>query len=185
MRITDPRTIRALAHPLRLDLLEALAVSGPATAASCGQWIGASQASCSFHLRQLEKYGFVERAPGGPDARERPWRLVDLEQEWSARELDPATDQLDRVLIQREADRTLSWVTNRQAESTEWRTAAFVGGATIPLTAGELSTIGEGLRGVLQPYIDRMTDSAGVPAEARPARISLAGIPLSPAASAR
>jgi predicted ArsR family transcriptional regulator len=184
MRITDPQTIRALAHPLRLDLLEALGVHGPATAASCGNWVGASQASCSFHLRQLAKYGFVERAPGGPDARERPWRLVDLEQEWSSREVDPATDQLDRVMIQREADRMLAWVTSRGQQSADWRTAAFAGGATVPLTAAELSAVGARLREALEPYIERMADRSNVPDDARSVRITLAGTPL-PIAGAR
>jgi hypothetical protein len=178
MRITDPRTIRALAHPLRLDLLEALGVLGPATAARCGQWVGASQASCSFHLRQLAKYGFVERAPGGPDARERPWRLVDVEQQWSAKEVDPATDQLDRVMIQREADRMMTWVTGRAGESEAWRTAAFLGGATVPLTAAELTDVATGLRAVLAPYIDRMARQSDVPEGSRPVRIALSATPL-------
>ena len=113
MRITDPRAVRALAHPLRLDLIEALVALGPSTAARCGRHLGVSQASCSFHLRQLAKYGFVEEAPPGQDRRERLWRLTELEQEWSS---GPMTDQLDRVFIQREADRMLAWTGRRDGE---------------------------------------------------------------------
>ncbi|MCX4774555.1 helix-turn-helix domain-containing protein [Streptomyces sp. NBC_01260] len=51
MRLSDPKAIRALAHPSRLDLLETLGEIGPATAASCGRTLGVSQASCSFRLR--------------------------------------------------------------------------------------------------------------------------------------
>ena len=68
-----------------------------------------SQASCSFHLRQLAKYGFVEQAQPSEDSRERPWRLTDLEQSWSA-DAGPAADQLERVFVQREADRILGWL---------------------------------------------------------------------------
>jgi len=74
MTVDDPKAIRALAHPLRLDLLELLVATGPATAAQCGRILGVSQASCSFHLRQLAKYGLVEDAGPGPDRRERQWR---------------------------------------------------------------------------------------------------------------
>src|SRR5215475_12727832 len=76
MEISEPRTIRALAHPLRLDLLQLLGASGPATAAQCGRVLGVSQASCSFHLRQLAKYGFVQDAGPGRDRRERRWQVA-------------------------------------------------------------------------------------------------------------
>jgi DNA-binding transcriptional ArsR family regulator len=76
MEISDPKAIRALAHPLRLDLLQILGSGGPATAAHCGRVLGVSQASCSFHLRQLAKYGFVEEAGPGRDRRERQWRVT-------------------------------------------------------------------------------------------------------------
>ena len=106
-------TVRALAHPVRLDLIEVLATLGPSTAARCGRHLGVSQASCSFHLRQLAKYGFVEEAEPGPDRRERVWRLSDVEQSWQS---GPVTDQLDRVFAQREADRMLGWTARRAAE---------------------------------------------------------------------
>jgi DNA-binding transcriptional ArsR family regulator len=174
MRITDPRAIRALAHPLRLDLIEALATLGPSTAARCGRHLGVSQASCSFHLRQLAKYGFVEEAPPGPDRRERTWRLTDVEQAW---ESGPMTDQLDRVFVQREADRMIAWTGRRDGEPAEWRDAAFVGGATLPVTAEELLQLRRDLRAVLEPYVTRLTDPAARPDGARFVRLVLAGTP--------
>ena len=174
MRITDPRAVRALAHPLRLDLIEALAALGPSTAARCGRHLGVSQASCSFHLRQLAKYGFVEEAPPGQDRRERLWRLTELEQEWSS---GPMTDQLDRVFIQREADRMLAWTGRRDGEPAEWQDAAFVGGAALPVTAAELRQLRQELRAVLEPYVERLTEPATRPVGARFVRVLLAGTP--------
>ncbi|GAA1037962.1 helix-turn-helix domain-containing protein [Virgisporangium ochraceum] len=171
MRVTDPRAMRALAHPLRLDLIEALTVLGPATAATCARHLGSTQALCSFHLRQLAKYGFVEQAADSGDRRERPWRLTDIEQSWSADE------HLDRVFLQREADKMLRWVDRSAHEPQQWRTAAFAGGATLPVTAEELTEIAARLRAVLDPYIERLTDPAARPAGARPVRIMLAGTP--------
>ena len=69
---SDPERIRALAHPLRLALLDYLDDVGEATATQCAKHTGESVANCSFHLRLLARYGFIE--PAEPRGRERPWR---------------------------------------------------------------------------------------------------------------
>ena len=71
---TDPATIRALAHPLRLRILALLDDEGEVTATRCAEVTGESVASCSFHLRMLAKYGYVEAADRR--GKERPWRSV-------------------------------------------------------------------------------------------------------------
>lgn len=162
--------------PLRLDLVEVLGSFGQATAATCSRRLGTSQASCSFHLRQLATYGFVEQAPPSEDSRERPWRLTDLEQSWSA-DAGPAADQLERVFVQREADRILGWLAAADA-SDAWRQASFVGGATLPVTVDELESIRAELRGALEPYLRRLGDRTEWPADSRLVRILLAGTPL-------
>jgi predicted ArsR family transcriptional regulator len=174
--------MRALAHPLRLDLIEALTVLGPATAAACARHLGSTQASCSFHLRQLAKYGFVEQAADSGDRRERPWRLTDLEQSWSAADTgsEAAADHLGRVFLQREADRMLGWLDASAAEPAEWRRAAFSGGATLPVTVEELEEIGGQLRAVLEPYARRLRDRSAMPPGARFVRILLAATPQGP-----
>src|ERR1044072_1335256 len=73
--ITDPKALRAMAHPLRWQLLEILAGEGTATATQCAQETGESVANCSYHLNLLAKYDYVEKAEGG-QGREKPWRLV-------------------------------------------------------------------------------------------------------------
>jgi predicted ArsR family transcriptional regulator len=175
VRITVPMAVRALAHPVRLDLIEVLGTLGPSTAARCGRQLGVSQASCSFHLRQLAKYGFVEETERGPDRRERVWRLSEFEQSWQS---GPVTDQLDRVFVQREADRMLGWTGRRAGEPAEWQDAAFVGGATLPVTADELLEIRQRLRAVLEPYVPRMTEGAPHPEGARFVRLLMAGTPI-------
>jgi len=69
--------MRALAHPMRVALLEALSREGSLTATQAGDLLGESPANCSFHLRTLAEHGFVEEAPGG-SGRQRPWRRVGL-----------------------------------------------------------------------------------------------------------
>jgi DNA-binding transcriptional ArsR family regulator len=176
MDVTDPRTLRALAHPLRLDLLEVLTMHGPATAAVCARRLGTTQANCSFHLRQLARFGFVEEAPS-EDGRERPWQLTDLEQRWSP-ETGPASDHFERVFVQREVDRILGWVGRRDAEPQAWRSASILGGMTLPLTVEELDALGAKLRALFQPYIERLTDPSQAPDGARFVRVLLSAVPL-------
>jgi predicted transcriptional regulator len=60
--LTDPKAMRALAHPLRWALLEALTHAGTLTATQASEMLGESPTNCAFHLRTLAKYGFVEEA---------------------------------------------------------------------------------------------------------------------------
>ncbi|WP_406740276.1 winged helix-turn-helix domain-containing protein [Streptomyces atratus] len=72
----DARTLRGLAHPLRLRLLAALREYGPATASGLAERLGESSGATSYHLRQLAAYGFVEDDPERGKGRERWWRAA-------------------------------------------------------------------------------------------------------------
>ena len=74
-KLRDAEELRVLAHPVRMRLLQALYERGSATATELAEMIGESPANCSWHLRQLAKYGFVEETGGGT-GRNRPWRAV-------------------------------------------------------------------------------------------------------------
>lgn len=176
MKITDPAALRAMAHPLRLDLIELLGTVGPQTAAECARRLGSTQASCSYHLRQLAKSGFVE-PDRSEDRREHPWRLVDVEQSWSGE--GPAALQLERVFVQREADRMLAWQEHRAGQPEPWRALGFVGGATLPLTPDEVVAVREQLAAAIEPYVGRLTDRTGWPSGYRFVRVLLAGTPSS------
>ena len=86
LNLTDPKAIRALAHPVRMALLEALGHAGTLTATQASEMLGESPANCAFHLRTLAKYGFVEEAGGGR-GRERPWRQTYDGMSWQTREI--------------------------------------------------------------------------------------------------
>ena len=75
VELTDPRMMRALAHPARIAIWMHLGLHGPATATECAEIAGLSPSACSYHLRTLARYGFVEEDPdSAADGRERPWR---------------------------------------------------------------------------------------------------------------
>jgi DNA-binding transcriptional ArsR family regulator len=73
--LSDPRVLRAIAHPVRNRVLDELHASGPARAADIARELGIPANQASFHLRQLAKYGLVEEAPeAARDKRDRVWR---------------------------------------------------------------------------------------------------------------
>ena len=74
--ISDPRTIRALAHPARIAVLERLFAGAVLTATECARVADLTPSAMSYHLRALEKYGLVGRADPTDDGRERPWRAL-------------------------------------------------------------------------------------------------------------
>lgn len=73
----DARSLRGLAHPLRMRLLGLLRVDGPATASGLAARLGESSGLTSYHLRQLAEYGFiVEDETPRSNRRERWWRAA-------------------------------------------------------------------------------------------------------------
>jgi DNA-binding transcriptional ArsR family regulator len=73
--LSDPRVLRALAHPVRGRILDEIEATGPVRAADVARELGIPANQASFHLRQLAKYGLVEEAPEeARDKRDRVWR---------------------------------------------------------------------------------------------------------------
>ncbi|MBY8879562.1 ArsR/SmtB family transcription factor [Actinacidiphila acidipaludis] len=183
MEISDPKAIRALAHPLRLDLMELLTAIGPATAAHCGRVLDVPQANCSFHLRQLAKYGFVEDAGPGQDRRERKWRVpadrpslrVD-----SGGGAAVVGRELERLVVERELQAVLDYGARRGQESAAWRGKAGVVSAIALVSPEEAAEIEARWLALLEPYIAR-SEAAGAQHDAghRHVRYFMAATPLS------
>src|SRR6202020_1159144 len=111
--LSDPRALRAMAHPIRLSLIAVLRREGSLTATQAGELIGESSASCSFHLRQLAKYGLVEEAGGGK-GREGPWRATTMFTAWpdvpEGPEAVAASGLLRSVLAERYFEALMRWL---------------------------------------------------------------------------
>ncbi|MEV4799268.1 winged helix-turn-helix domain-containing protein [Nonomuraea sp. NPDC049421] len=172
MEIKDPKAMRALAHPLRIRLLELLAIEGPATAARLAELVAESPSNCSFHLRVLAKFGYIERAPGR-SRRDRPWRLVDIEQTWDAEQPDEdgrsAASELSQAFLEWETARMKAAVTAKVPE--EWKGRLPGWGATLWLTPQEAEQLGQAFAQLIKPYVGRWQEPDARPAEGRPVRI--------------
>jgi DNA-binding transcriptional ArsR family regulator len=91
----DPRSLRALAHPLRLQLLGLLRSDGPATATQLAERTGQTSGATSYHLRQLAAYGFVAEDAERGNARDRWWRAAHRTTEF---DLPPDATEEDKAL---------------------------------------------------------------------------------------
>jgi len=181
VQLTEPRALRALAHPIRLELISQLRSGGPLTATQAGERIGESAASCSFHLRQLAKYGLVEEAGGGR-GRERPWRATAISTEWAARgsddEADAAGAMLNRLVVERYFQSAMEWLERRGGEDPEWVDAAGMGDALVYMTVEELRRFDQGIRALLEPYLKRLEEREQPAAGARPVSVIGLAFPL-------
>jgi DNA-binding transcriptional ArsR family regulator len=168
--LTDPKAMRALAHPVRLQLLEELADAGTLTATQAAERLGESPSNVSFHLRQLAKYGYVVEAEGGT-GRQRPWKLKSLGMRWSDvhedAEVAGAARELARVQFARYLDRARRGLDERHAQPEAWRAVTGVNQMRLYLTPGELAQIEEQfLEILLGTFADRRTLSPGQPKDA-------------------
>lgn len=180
-RLTDPRALRAYAHPTRMRLVGLLRTEGPFTATRAAELTGESVASCSYHLRILAKYGLVEVAPGG-QGREKPWRATARFTQWPNHSEDPAVTEASRALETAIAERYFELITRaveeRHGLPREWQEAERIGDQMLYLTAQELADLGEKIDRLLRPYEDRQSDPAARPRGARLVQIIRAAFPL-------
>jgi hypothetical protein len=183
MNITDPTVMRALAHPVRMALIELFGVHATLTATQASEALGESPANCAFHLRTLAKYGFVEEAGGGR-GRERPWKASDqsLRIRLRSSQLDSeqaqvAAGALEQVWHDRWFARIREVFMNRRW-SPEWEDAAGSSQTLAYLTPEELRTVRDEINEIVVRHLDEARrDPARRPAGALPVEIVAFGYP--------
>jgi predicted transcriptional regulator len=163
IEVRDPKMMRALAHPLRVALIEAIsqADTRTLTATEASELLGESPANCAFHLRTLAKYGFVEEAGGGR-GRERPWRLSYRRLELVPSGLGPEARLAAHAAASIWIDRWLARARSRLMRSlgypAHWQEATIGSQRGLYLTAQEAKDLGEAMHRLLEPYEVRLED---------------------------
>jgi DNA-binding transcriptional ArsR family regulator len=162
--------LKALAHPLRQRILYQLAFAGPATSTSIAQAFGESRGAASYHLRQLERFGFIEELKERARGRERWWRLVPLDIR-GLREGTKITGDtrarstaLGRMKVQRDRSLVDRYLANRHRFA-DWHDAAMFSSSAVHLTKKELVRFTEDYVRLLKRYIRPV---ARRPADAQP-----------------
>lgn len=148
--------LKALAHPLRVQVLGLLRTYGPATATTLARRLGLTSGALSYHLRQLERYGFIaEDAERGND-RDRWWRAVHRTTQFDAQDLDPATAEAGDAYEQGIITATTRTLTQAQAERpswpAEWRGALTMSDVLLDLTPDQAEQLQTELVALLRSY---------------------------------
>jgi predicted ArsR family transcriptional regulator len=182
--LRDPRAMRALAHPVRLALIEALSLDGELTATQAAEIVGESPASCSFHFRQLAKYGFVEEAGGGT-GRQRPWRLKTLAITLNIEDASETSAAIaGRDLLAMFQDQAIArlrnWMATQSLFPKRWRKAYQAKRAIWWVTPEELEQLGEQMQRLVLRYSDRVEDPRSRPEGALPVEFLGFAYPLRP-----
>ena len=183
LEVRDPKMMRALAHPLRVALIEAIGQSDTRTltATQASDLLGESPANCAFHLRTLAKYGFLEEAGGGR-GRERPWRLryrgIELTPPWQDPETRLAAEAAATIWIDRWLDRARARLARVLGYPAEWQEAAIASQSDIYLTAQEAKDLYQAMQGLMEPYQARREDASLRPPGSLPCEVLVFGYPL-------
>ena len=166
--LTDPRALRALAHPARTAVLDELYQGKVRTSSQLAQLTGLTPSAMSYHLRALEKWGIVVRAES-VDGRERPWAAAAKGFSLSGRDAaQAATDVVVGLYLDRLGRDLAAW---RRAEPPEgeWADTSQVSRGFPWLTADELREVNAAVMAVLDPYFVRDLD--GPPGGQPPGRV--------------
>jgi DNA-binding transcriptional ArsR family regulator len=159
LELHDPRDIRALAHPARMAIIDALATGDELTATECAELTGLSPSATAYHLKLLQRYGFAERAPARNDGRERPWRAtgrggtVDLDTSTPAGAA--ATAAVGTAYLERSRAVAEAFIAGERDEPKEWQDVAALQNADVWLTPDEARAVTAALGAALEPFHDR------------------------------
>lgn len=179
--LTDPKTLRALTHPVRLALLEVLSLEGPLTATAAGELIGESSTTCSFHFRQLAKYGFVEEAGSGP-GRQRPWKLAHVGMRFSDVHDDPemsvAAKTLEKMMIDRAFARLQGFFNTRSSYPKQWQENSGSYESILHLTIEELQEVEKEFSSIFLRFRERFADPSMRPPDSLPVEVLLFAFPM-------
>jgi DNA-binding transcriptional ArsR family regulator len=179
--ISDPATMRALAHPVRLELLEYLSRHRDgATATEAATVVGLTPSATSYHLRALAKVGMIREAPGRGDGRERRWQPTHEQYSVSA-ELNASPDTyaaeaaMVEVFLARQNEKIRRFFSRQQVEPPEWFRVATISDQTLVTTAEELAELLARIDALVEPF--RRSSRSTPPPEARPVTFQVRGVP--------
>jgi DNA-binding transcriptional ArsR family regulator len=153
--------LRALAHPLRLQLLQVLHADGPSTASQLARRLGESSGATSYHLRALHRAGMVEEAEQR-NGRERWWKRspehlvipnsVPPDASDSERaELQAAHAQIESMFVERDEAALQRWMEIRYDLPLEWQDSQWIGNFRMWATAAEVLSFVESVLELAEP----------------------------------
>jgi DNA-binding transcriptional ArsR family regulator len=157
--LQDARDIRALAHPARMAIIDALGSGDELTATECAALTGLSPSATAYHLKLLERYGFAEPAPARSDGRDKPWRATGRRTHVDLDPSTPAGAAATAAVVLAYVDRSRAvaaeFIATEREEPEEWQDVAALASADLWLTVDETRQVTAAIAAVVDPYRDR------------------------------
>ena len=165
VEISDPRAMRALAHPVRLTILERLQRHGSVPVAELAANAGTTPSAAGRHLRQLAQHGLVVRSDG-------MWTAVG-----TGIHFEPADDDASQAayralanqLFLRADELPRRWLAEDEPRlEGDWRRVSGLSNARMAMTVEEAEALDAEMERLLEPYVTR--NDSDVPEGARRVR---------------
>ena len=179
----NARSLRGLAHPLRMQLLDTLRFGGPATASQLAEKLGESSGSTSYHLRQLAAHGFVEDAPERGKGRERWWQAAVQGLSFDEALLTDASpavrgaaDMYLHEVATTQGQELSTWLGTRQDWPEEWNSRWDMSSETLHLTPELTRELVEKMHALVDSY--RTLPAAEHAPEAKTVRVQTRTFPI-------
>lgn len=154
----DARSLRGLAHPLRVRLLGLLRTDGPATATQLAAWVGERSGTTSWHLRQLAEHGFIEQDTGRGNRRERWWKAshastrLQTEKFTGDPDLQGPLNTLLHEFVTQHYRQSAEFVASVEEWSPGWVRAADLSDWQLSLSAAELQRLTSEVAELVERY---------------------------------
>lgn len=156
--VLDARSLKALAHPIRVQLLGLLRQNGPSTATALGARLGESSGTTSYHLRQLAEVNLVVEDETRGNARERWWRAAQdstelRPEDWADDpDVKPALDAYMGAILTSYTNRAQNWLDEAETWPKRWQRVSEMSDYGLSLTAAELGRLSAEVHELLRSY---------------------------------
>lgn len=148
--------VKGMAHPLRVRILAALRTGGAATASALAAELGESSGSTSYHLRQLERHGFVKEVESRGTKRERWWAAVAMSTSFDEASLAASTEEGEmgreflRAVAASAYGRMNEWIDGLPAEGAAWAKAGTISDWGLRLKPSQAKALTAGIRRLIE-----------------------------------
>lgn len=166
VRVLDSGALKALAHPLRVQIYDLLSQFGPQTASSLAERLGESSGATSYHLRALAKHQLIREVEGRGSARERWWERPRGSVSMTNPETikTPAGRAVTEVVVsefyRRREDQLQDYLRKAlRGNPDDWE--AMLTTSTIALTKEQFETLAEAIQALIDDASDRFRDQTG------------------------
>lgn len=166
VRVLSVGELRALAHPLRIEIYDILSQFGPQTASSLAEQLGESSGVTSYHLRALAKHDLIREVVGRGTARERWWErpvgAVSVTNPEAVK--TPAGRAATEILIHelyRKRHEQLMQFVNASIRSEKAEQSALLSTASARLTAEQFEDLASRLQAITDETVRKYRDQRG------------------------